>query len=181
MPKSVPPSKKISSVSRFLSRSWLFALNRNRNLPPVPFLPSFPITLRSKTHLNSLQFSVTIYASAAPKTALLNDMHLRHTAPNTPTLRAPGLPIHRDLGLMSSSFPGLLTDPSLPRNPDKTQTKCIQKHECYIFIAYAPTTYNFNTLKCPQFLAAPLSHNLTLNLNPDLHEGPSFASLHLCV
>jgi hypothetical protein len=76
-------------------------------------------------------------------------MIARQPAQNVPFLRDTSGP---DLsGLLASFPPAFLRDPGLAQNADKTQTKCRQNRKCDFISRSAPTTYNFNAVKCLNF------------------------------
>jgi hypothetical protein len=52
---------------------------------------------------------------------------------------------------LSQSATGIWRFSGSGKSTYKTQTKCIQNHECDFFTTSVPTTSNFNTVKCLNF------------------------------
>jgi hypothetical protein len=101
-------------------------------------------------------------------------MHTHHKVREVPILRNRLRPDRS--GLVASSFPGLLRDPSRAQNPTRIGQKSVHFHECEFFSSSASTTYTFDLSKQTDFPANPNPAP-----TPDPGQVCRFASLPLCV
>lgn len=108
-------------------------------------------------------------------------MNLRQTAPNVSKRRdTPDLPIHRDSGLVTSSLPGLPGTSGVTTESVQNPYKSDRFRELQFTTGYGAATYNFNALKCTDFIGTTDFRTLCIlsTLNPQLSAGS--ASLRLC-